>query len=237
MILALWAVPRSVSTAFERSMRQRGDLIVFFGPFSDYYYYSTERASKRYLHLSPQQDCTALHTLSKLQDAARIGRVFIKDMAYYLRDCMCQSFVANFTNTFLIRHPRYALPSHYRLQPNFTLEEAGYHQQHRLMMLVEAAGQTPLVIDGETLRTQPSRVLRHYCEGIGLPYMDRALTWHPGLHPAWSHSRRWVVDAAQSSSFLARTNKDLQPLAIPRVREMYEQCYPLYEDMRCRITA
>ena len=43
-ILALWCHPRSVSTAFERVMRERGDLGVLHEPFMyDYYLNQTSR--------------------------------------------------------------------------------------------------------------------------------------------------------------------------------------------------
>jgi len=47
-ILALWALPRSTSTAFETMMRQRGDFLVFHEPFVPCFYYSEERKSDRY---------------------------------------------------------------------------------------------------------------------------------------------------------------------------------------------
>ena len=37
-ILALWAVPRSTSTAFEWMMRQRGDFECFHEPFGEVWY-------------------------------------------------------------------------------------------------------------------------------------------------------------------------------------------------------
>ena len=46
--IALWAVPRSISTAFERVFVERGDFKVFHEPFSASYYYSEERQSDRY---------------------------------------------------------------------------------------------------------------------------------------------------------------------------------------------
>jgi len=37
-IIALWSIPRSLSTAFERLMMQRGDFKVFHEPFSYFFY-------------------------------------------------------------------------------------------------------------------------------------------------------------------------------------------------------
>lgn len=47
-ITALWTVPRSVSTSFERMMIERGDHTVFDKPFSRSYYYGPKRRSDRF---------------------------------------------------------------------------------------------------------------------------------------------------------------------------------------------
>ena len=46
-ILALWATPRSTSTAFEWMMRQRGDFICHHEPFNELYYCGEDRHSQR----------------------------------------------------------------------------------------------------------------------------------------------------------------------------------------------
>jgi hypothetical protein len=62
--IALWAVPRSLSTAFERVFVERDDLEVLHEPFSASYYYSEERLSDRYSDVEPQaQHTTAAATL------------------------------------------------------------------------------------------------------------------------------------------------------------------------------
>ena len=47
-MLALWATPRTVSTAFERMMIERGDHLVLDEPWSRAYYFGPERVSDRY---------------------------------------------------------------------------------------------------------------------------------------------------------------------------------------------
>ena len=46
--IALWAVPRSISTAFERVFIERGDFRVLHEPFSMSYYFSPERRSEHF---------------------------------------------------------------------------------------------------------------------------------------------------------------------------------------------
>lgn len=54
--VALWAVPRSVSTALERVFVERGDFKVFHEPFSVSYYYSPERRSERFASTETKQE-------------------------------------------------------------------------------------------------------------------------------------------------------------------------------------
>ena len=56
--IALWAVPRSISTAFERVFVERDDFEIFHEPFSASYYYSEERLSDRYSDVEPKAETT-----------------------------------------------------------------------------------------------------------------------------------------------------------------------------------
>ena len=52
--VALWSVPRSISTAFERVFVERDDFEVLHEPFSDAYYYGEDRLSDRYADVEPE---------------------------------------------------------------------------------------------------------------------------------------------------------------------------------------
>ena len=128
--ILLWAVPRSVSTAFERAMRARGDLIVFSEPFAAPYYLSDERVSARYGEPAQRGSTRAwASVVDELTVAAREGTVFVKDMAYHVGPCLGPELVASFQNTFIVRHPGRTLGSLERLFPDFTREEAGFERQ------------------------------------------------------------------------------------------------------------
>lgn len=51
--IALWSVPRSISTAFERVFVERGDSEVLHEPFSAAYYHGEGRSSDRYADEEP----------------------------------------------------------------------------------------------------------------------------------------------------------------------------------------
>ena len=85
--VALWAVPRSISTAFERAFVERDDFEVFHEPFGDSYYYSEERLSNRYPDVEPKAKHNYKNVLARILEP-REKRVFVKDMAYHAKGLM-----------------------------------------------------------------------------------------------------------------------------------------------------
>jgi hypothetical protein len=80
--VALWAVPRSISTASERVFVERDDFDVFHEPFSASYYYSEDRLSDRYSNVKLEAGHNYQNVLASILES-REGRVFVKDMAYH----------------------------------------------------------------------------------------------------------------------------------------------------------
>jgi Sulfotransferase domain len=67
--LAPWAVPRSISTAFERVFVEREDFEVLHEPFSASYYHSEDRLSNRYSEVEPEAERKDPALSGKLQEA------------------------------------------------------------------------------------------------------------------------------------------------------------------------
>jgi hypothetical protein len=232
-IVALWAVPRSVSTAFERMMRARGDLAVFHEPFLPYYYYGEDRVVDHYNEgIEPDPSHDYARILEGILARADAEPVFFKDMAYYLRRCMSRELVGLFTNTFLIRHPRRTLPSLYRLFPDSTLEEAGFDQQYRLMRVVHEMTGELTVVDAEELRRSPGEVVASYCRAVGLEFIPQALEWEP-VRPdqepeEWKPWERWHADAISSTGFEPPMEEEDEPLPPEVPADVYEHCAEVY---------
>src|SRR5215207_11477502 len=81
--VALWAVPRSVSTALERVFVERGDFKVFHEPFSASYYYSPERRSDRFVGMEAKKEYGHQRILERML-AHEEKPVYFKDMAYHV---------------------------------------------------------------------------------------------------------------------------------------------------------
>lgn len=90
----VWCHPRSCSTAFERAFLQRADTKVWHEPMGDAFYFSKDRACRRYdeaqCRSNTAYDSTVESIVFKLLESTREPHdppykfVFIKDMAQYI---------------------------------------------------------------------------------------------------------------------------------------------------------
>ena len=123
-IFFLWSHPRSVSTAMERIMHERGDMITFHEPFI--YLYYVHDAKKGLLHFERDPDHPTSYEGIKgaILNAAEHKPVFVKDMCYYVADYILddRDFLRRIKSTFLIRDPARSIASYYKLDPD--LQEA-----------------------------------------------------------------------------------------------------------------
>ena len=89
-IIALWAHPRSMSTATERIMHERGDCKVFHEPFLAYHYLHQRADNMPMLdtELAKPRDYPEIR--QQLLDAGERLPVFFKDMSYFVIDALLQ---------------------------------------------------------------------------------------------------------------------------------------------------
>ena len=223
--IALWAVPRSISTAFERYFVERDDFEVLHEPFSASYYYSTDRLSDRYAGEEPKAEYNYENVLARILEP-RENRVFVKDMAYHAKGLMGPEFVSHFVNTFIVRDPKYVLASLYKMWPDFTPEEAGYEQLYRLFRLATEAGEDVAVVDAMTFSENPTGVLSAYCEHVGVPFRADYLSWQPAEVPEWERWDEWHDKAQGSTGIEPAERRD--PALPEEVWQVYESCLPVY---------
>ena len=105
-IVALWAVPRSTSTAFEWMMRQRGDLDCLHEPFGEAWYQGEDPLWPRFTEGAKTTPGLTLESVwDDIRARAEKGPVFLKDFPHYINHMWDPDFLANFTHAFLIRDP------------------------------------------------------------------------------------------------------------------------------------
>jgi len=244
-IIALWSHPRSMSTATERIMRERGDLACFHEPFLGDYYLNREAGQMTHLDRDGEAPQTYAEAREALLSAAQDRPVFFKDMSYYVVPRLFEDreLVERITHTFLIRDPRRSLASYYKLDPDFSSHEAGLLAQlEHVRWLESQLGLTPVVLEAEAIQADTEKVITDYWRHVGLPPKPEAFHWEAEDVPEdWQHVAGWHGKAATSTGI--RPPREERPAAevfneaaenAPRLREILNAHWPAYLALRDR---
>lgn len=199
-IHALWCHPRSVSTAFERLMRERGDLDVLHEPFMYFHYSARPGGLFPDFQPAPGHPTTYAGIRRMILSRSRAQPVFFKDMAYYVDSDLPQDpdFAGAMTHAFLVRDPAESILSYHRRQPDFTCQEVGLTAQLALYSALVGQGQAPLILTADQLRAAPEATLRRYWAHAGLDFAPQAFTWEARLPEAWQTVAPWHDRAVSS---------------------------------------
>jgi Sulfotransferase domain len=196
-VFALWSAPRARSTAFFRSMVERGDMTVLHEPFSNLKDYGQTS-------VDGQAFSSPATLLAWLSGQPQDANVFLKETMDHQYDEVLadQRFLAGARHAFLIRRPEEIAASYYALFPPMTINAIGMERLCQLQAAIhDAEGGSPIVIDADDLVTRPAATMAAYCAAVGLPFNPQALTWQQGERPEWRQSARWHADASASSGF------------------------------------
>ncbi len=210
-IIALWSHPRSMSTAIERIMRERGDLTCFHEPFL--YDYYVHRAVREMPHFEPDENRPADYDRiwDMLLEAGEKGPVFFKDMSYYVvpRIYEDEALAQRLTNAFLIRDPMRAITSYYRVDPELTSEEIGIEAQWRHFTWLErVTGRAPIVLEAEQIQGDPEAVISAFWAKIGLAPAPHAFHWQSEDVPKdWQDVAGWHGSVTSSTGIKPPANQ------------------------------
>ncbi len=239
--LVLWATPRTISTAFDRMMRERGDHTVLTEPWSRWYYFGADRPSPRFTEVLDDSSPDAIRT--EIHDAVQQGPVFVKEMAYHLGQHLDADELRGVTSSFLIRDPARAIPSIAHVWPDVTWEECGYESLLRAYELAcdaHAASNmpAPVVLDGREVRARPAALIEAWCEAVGIEFLPESLTWDAGepedADEQWELWSDWFEGAVDSTGFEPPAPGAPPDVANPRLVALIERAQPIYEHLRAR---
>jgi hypothetical protein len=235
-VIALWAVPRSVSTAFEKTFSRRPDTRIVHEPYTDCYYFGGEARSHRYGHQQILAGYRPADAEAAILDPPR-PVVFVKDLAFQAEPYLHDEFLARLTSTFIVRHPRVVLRSLRRLKPDFTEEEFGFEPLARLWRhVVDDLRQEPVVVEGDRFRAAPEAQLREYCHRVGIAFAPEMLSWPDGRIRQWADHEQ--ESQAKWHSTLERSRGILPPdpyegiEVLPHEVDVVERAEKFYEELR-----
>jgi hypothetical protein len=231
-VWALWSAPRARSTAFYRSMLERGDLLALHEPLEGLTWFGATDIDGRTFDAAPS-------LLAWLRDETHDRRVFLKEttehqvLALILGD---RRFLAEARHAFLIRRPEEIAASLYAVAPEMRIEDIGLEALHELHAAVgDAGGHCPVVIDSDDLVAGPAATMAAYCAAVELPFIPQALTWAPGERPEWERSARWHVDVSASAGFEQRESSHEHTVEnSDELARFAAHHLPFYEDLHAQ---
>ena len=235
-ILVLWATPRSTSTAFEWMMRMRGDLNCYHEPFGEPWYRGDDARWPRIQSHSPRiKGLTFDKVWQQLKAAAEQGPVFCKDFPHYVEHLCTDEFLDHFNHSFLIRDPAKVVTSMYRHWPDFVVNEIAFVEQRNLFdRLCDKLGKAPPVIDSDDLLEEPPGIVEAYCDAVGIPYIEEALSWQPGDREevSWYDGGSWHANLRNSDGLKAQPRRYIDISDAPdKIREIHEFVLPHYQHL------
>lgn len=167
------------------------------------------------------------------QAECNLQPVFVKDMAYHANQFLADEFICSVTNTFLIRHPKYSIPSLYRMRPDFDESQTGFEGQYALFnRIIDVTGKPAHVIDAEELKRNPETTISGYFQYIGFTMPKGVLTWKQGTRNDWAERESWHVDAINSVGFENKATIDPTEELPGRVLELIDRNLPYYEYLK-----
>lgn len=244
-VIILWAHPRSMSTAIERVMRERGDFDCLHEPFLHYYY--LERSERELAHFDSDRDhpTSYAETRDMILKRAEAAPVFAKDMSYYvipeiLKD---EVFCQRVRHCFLIRDPRRSILSYYRLDESVSLEEIGIEAQWRHYEGLQALGiDDAIVLEAEVAQADAIGAMARFWQALGLDFREQALNWNRQSTPAdWQYVQGWHQSVSGSSGIRPSGSEDASKAAeefdsacldAPRLRDYFDFHQPFYERLK-----
>jgi hypothetical protein len=234
-LIALWAHPRSRSTALERVFIERGDFDVFHEPFARMAF--DERSAIPFDDLSGGAPDTYESIKAMLRNARERRHVFHKDMCYHCVDALKadDAFLLEQQHVFIIREPARAILSHYAIFPDMPLQAIGHRALYEIFCRVtRLTGKTPHVINADELALRPEATVRALCDYLQLEFLPDAMQWAPDCPSQWLPWRSWHQDAEASTCITALHTSgfdETQLRSHPRLAEYFAVHQPFYERM------
>ena len=205
-----------------------GQFNVLSEPFLDLYKQSSRSPDDHQIVMAEIRAlCDALLNAEETQP------IFVKEMGYHAEAFVTDSFLRAVNNTFLIRDPSLSIPSLYKMRADYAEAQAGFEGQLRLLRRVaKLTGESPLVFDGEDLRTSAEPLVRQFFAHIGEDMPPNILRWPAGSREEWADRESWHTHAISSEGFETTVSETNLPELPERVVRSIERNRPHYDELK-----
>jgi hypothetical protein len=182
----MWSGPRNISTAMMRSFGARSDCAVSDEPFYGAFLKATREPHPLATETMADMDCDWHSVLRTQSSAVPEGKPiwYQKHMPHHMVGPVSIEDMPQHTNAFLIRAPERVVAS-YRVKNELRSPEMLGFAQLRSYFHSEVSkpGKAPIVIDSDTILSNPARALELLCERLDIPWDPAMLNWKKGPHP------------------------------------------------------
>tara|TARA_B100000963_G_scaffold145781_1_gene126988 strand:+ start:21757 stop:22470 length:714 start_codon:yes stop_codon:yes gene_type:complete len=223
MKIACWSGPRNISTALLRSWSSRYDTFVSDEPFYAFYLKKTnfqhpmrEEIIQSY---STNYEEIIKNLISKNPKNKKIW--YQKQMAHHLINIKDLSWINNFENCILIRHPKYVINSYIKKNDLKNVDELGFPQQLSIIEYLKSYNLKFFIIDADDLLSNPKKTLFEWCNFLKIDFDEKMLSWPKGPHKndgIWG--QHWYDNINNSNGFYAKS---------PRASDDYKKFEKIYK--------
>lgn len=244
-VIFLWAHPRSMSTALERIMRERGDFDCLHEPFLHYYYLVRSDKKLQYFESEQEHPTSYAETRDMILARAQQGPVFAKDMSYYILPEILEDveFCRRLRHCFLIRDPLRSIMSYYKLDNDVDLYEIGIEAQWQHLEGLRKIGITDsLVLEAEAVQADPAASMGCFWQALGLDYREQAFNWQQDSTPQdWQYVKGWHQSVSDSRGIRTASTAEAEQAATefaelsagaPQLKDYLQHHLPYYERLR-----
>ncbi len=234
-VINLISGPRNLSTALMYSFAQREDITVLDEPFYGYYLqnasleneHPSQKEILQTMELKEEKVVEGINTLSEKK------KVFVKGMAHhYLTET--PSFILNWENVILIRHPKKLIASFSKVIHTPTLNDIGIKKASELFLFLKKSGKTPIVIDSDELLKNPESYLKKLCDLLNIPFSEKMLRWKKGgILEDGIWATHWYGNVHNSEGFAVQKSSS-QPLP-QHLEPLLKKALPYYETLKNNI--
>ncbi len=226
-------------------MRERGDLHCFHEPFIHYYYVHLGVKKLAHFDADTNQPTEFDEIVNHLKQHAISKHVFFKDMSYYVVPKIFEydDLAESLNHVFLIRDPRKSILSYYKLDNDIICDEIGLEAQwQHLEWIHNTTGDTPLVIEAESIQNDPKKIMSQAWEKLDLPFLEHAFEWQNDEMPKdWQYVAGWHKAASSSNTIEPasleneseiQTRFDQMAKNAPQLKQYLSHHWPYYQRLK-----
>jgi len=231
MKIACWSGPRNISTALMRSWSSRKDTFVSDEPFYAYYLKKTQLQHPMYKEIIRNYPIRFNDIVRNLNGEIPNQKKYWyqKHMAHHLLGIEDFSWLSDFKNCFLIRHPNDVISSYVKKNTLLSVDELGYPQQLKIIKFLHKNNLEFYVIDSDVLLKNPKIKLKDWCSHLKIIFDNGMLSWEKGPHindGIWG--KHWYDGVYQTESF-SNNEKSSKKDKFVVYNEIYEEALFYYK--------